>query len=595
MSFQSFTFIFFLLILNASSAFSNRWQNAKATLNENSLQNFSDCKTAKEFFQKLVVDSPIRVVGFNSKFSGVNLSKLGLGVGKVLDTSSNSAIRTNFRDSAGGSGGGSGSGGFGGAGIGSEASRAKSAAGPTHSTQTNNQIASVDEADFVKTNGKSIFHVVGDKLHISKSWPVNSLNLESTLQFNAVPHDLLLEGGNLIVLLPVEPKHEEVPRFKTVDSKNLVLKVADKSRTEIMVFDVSTPSKPKHMRSVTVDGYYKDARLMNSQIVLLNADQIRVPNSDTYSQAVNAKGTSENNAYRNLVNRMSVKDLFGEDMKDCSHIYANHKTGSLSYTRIAKISLKDFSTRQAMVFASSQIHFISTQNAYLVSYQTGNYSYGGKQVLHKVNLFGKDQRVAYEASGLVDGQINNQFFMDEHKGNLRVVLGERWGQSVKGNKLEVYSQKGNELVKLGGVEAIAPGEDVKSVRFDGDRGYVVTFRKVDPLFVFDLSQPANPKVMGELKIPGFSTYIHPIDNKHLLTIGFNADEQTGRTKGIKLSIFNVSDLKNPVETDSIVAEDDTSSSATHSHHAFNYFAQQRVLAIPVRPSMKDSKQVGVIH
>jgi uncharacterized secreted protein with C-terminal beta-propeller domain len=139
------------------------------------------------------------------------------------------------------------------------------------------------------------------------------------------------------------------------------------------------------------------------------------------------------------------------------------------------------------------------------------------------------------------------------------------------------------LVRVGAVEHIAPGEDIRAVRFDDDRGYVVTFRETDPLFVVDLAQPTHPAILGELKIPGFSTYIHRIDREHLLSIGF--ENQSGMrvgTSGVMLQMF---DVKNPIDPKllhkEVIGTRGSGSAAATDHLAFNYFAEQGLLAVPM--------------
>jgi uncharacterized secreted protein with C-terminal beta-propeller domain len=144
--------------------------------------------------------------------------------------------------------------------------------------------------------------------------------------------------------------------------------------------------------------------------------------------------------------------------------------------------------------------------------------------------------------------------------------------------------EGGNLVRVGAVERIAPGEDIRAVRFDGDRGYVVTFKKTDPLFVLDLFQPGRPSILGELKIPGFSTYIHRIDPEHLLSIGFDANDHGSFAyfDGVILQLFDVKDATDPklVHKEKIGTRGSSSEAATN-HLAFNYFANEGLLAIPM--------------
>jgi uncharacterized secreted protein with C-terminal beta-propeller domain len=132
------------------------------------------------------------------------------------------------------------------------------------------------------------------------------------------------------------------------------------------------------------------------------------------------------------------------------------------------------------------------------------------------------------------------------------------------------------------VKGLAPGERIQSTRFVGDKAYVVTFRQRDPLFTIDLSNPTSPRVAGELKIPGFSTYLHPVNDDLLIGFGRDVDEETGRDKGIQVSLFDVSDPSSPkrVATRSL-SESGEHSEAAWDHHAFSYFPEQRILAVPV--------------
>ncbi|WP_437937638.1 beta-propeller domain-containing protein [Sorangium sp. So ce341] len=204
--------------------------------------------------------------------------------------------------------------------------------------------------------------------------------------------------------------------------------------------------------------------------------------------------------------------------------------------------------------------------------------------LHKFDLVADPSQPRYVASGSVPGHILNQFSLDEHNGKLRVsttamVPGtERW---TTRNSVFVLEAQGAELSRIGAITDLAPGEQIRSTRFMGDRGYVVTFLRVDPLFVLDLSDPASPSVAGELKIPGFSEYMHPLDDGHLLAIGRDGDEN-GVVTGLALQIFDVTDPSAPTLLHKESLEGDyTSSEAEYNHKAFTYYGERDVLAFPV--------------
>ncbi|AUX38226.1 MULTISPECIES: beta-propeller domain-containing protein [Sorangium] len=204
--------------------------------------------------------------------------------------------------------------------------------------------------------------------------------------------------------------------------------------------------------------------------------------------------------------------------------------------------------------------------------------------LHKFDLVADPSQPRYVASGSVPGHILNQFSLDEHNGKLRVsttamVPGtERW---TTRNGVFVLEAQGTELARIGAITDLAPGEQIRSTRFIGDRGYVVTFLQVDPLFVLDLSDPASPSVAGELKIPGFSEYMHPLDDGHLLAIGRDGDE-SGRVTGLSLQIFDVTNPSAPALLHKESLDGDYAfSEAEYNHKAFTYYDERDVLAFPV--------------
>jgi uncharacterized secreted protein with C-terminal beta-propeller domain len=183
--------------------------------------------------------------------------------------------------------------------------------------------------------------------------------------------------------------------------------------------------------------------------------------------------------------------------------------------------------------------------------------------------------------------------MDEHRGYLRVATTDsgwsgswRWrGRRVTApaSNLFVLQQRQGELAIAGQVRGLAPGERIYAARMVGDQGYLVTFRRTDPLYTIDLKNPRRPKVKGELKIPGFSSYIHPIGSGQLLTVGQDADE-SGRVRGAHLQIFDVSDLENPRRTHHYkltLGESSSSSAAQWDHHAFTFNTRTRTLALPL--------------
>lgn len=241
----------------------------------------------------------------------------------------------------------------------------------------------------------------------------------------------------------------------------------------------------------------------------------------------------------------------------------------------------------------------TTQPANIVTYSAN------RTHVHKFEFKTDAKFPNYVASGTVDGNVKNQFSLDEKDGNLRIATTEsrqyvttdgKWVSAdftppqngvappvrpATVNRLFVLSQNGPWLEKIGDVGELAPNEQIYSVRFVDHRGYVVTFRQVDPLFVVDLTTPAQPQLLAALKIPGFSEYMHPLDANHLLTIGRDADS-SGRQQGLQLQIFDVTNGAAPVVKHKFTytGEEYGMSEAQYDHKAFTYFADKNLLAFP---------------
>jgi hypothetical protein len=216
-----------------------------------------------------------------------------------------------------------------------------------------------------------------------------------------------------------------------------------------------------------------------------------------------------------------------------------------------------------------------------------------RTAVHRFAVSFEAQRTPYQGSGFVQGIVNDQFSMDEKDGVLRIATTRTtwpdrtddmfapdvWIPPTTDNLVSTLRLNGNALELIGSTPPLAEGERIFSARFLGNLAYIVTFRQVDPLFAIDLSDPESPKVLGKLKIPGFSDYMHPLGSNHLLTIGRDIDEDTQRDNGTALQIFDVSDPVNPkLAHKALVGEG--YSEANHNHKAFNFYADRGLLAFP---------------
>lgn len=450
---------------------------------------------------------------------------------------------------------------------------------PERTTGTNNQVAEVDEADFVKFNGQHIYQIHNGTLKVLKAWPANALNQIASLPITGQPQELLMNESNAVILA------NEGQKLKAT------------------VVDVRQPSQPRVLTEFEIPGQYRTARLVGDTLRIVNQDY----NSfEMISRAEPAANTwfQEETISRRLNIKPTTQIANGQNrtldtIKDCANVWVPKEVAPQVLTRIISIDLKAKKYEETLAYIQPETVYASKGAIYLT--QSG-YNYGGgasqqQTAIHKFSIE-QSQPAHYQASGIINGHLLNQFALDEHKNHLRVATNgtELLGKSIFGvggqwnqvSRVQVLAQIGKRLKSIGQTPDLAKGERLYSARFDGDKGYVVTFRQVDPLFTIDLSNPYRPRVMGELKVPGFSTYIHMMGRNHLLTIGQDADETTGRARGLKLSVFDVQDFAHPKEVKSLIFKGDVSSESSYEHKAFSFYDEKGVLAIPATQGSRNS-------
>ena len=411
-------------------------------------------------------------------------------------------------------------------------------------SDTNVQVDGVDEADVVKTDGKYIYilsfyerrvkivDVTGEK-------PRQLTSIKTEDIFNC---DMYLSGGRLILL--GEGNSEK------------------QSTATAVIYDISDPNKPKELTRCKQSGNYLDSRLIDSRLYIITDFTI---NSDEIT-----KGRAES-----YVPSVSCKDYNGAVAAESVHFYNN--CNYPQYTVISSYDIKDGSLCGTQsVLGGSYTVYASTENIITCGFADSD----GLTQVARFSIDGGE--ITLKASGSLNGSLLNQFSIDEYKGYFRFVLTDynylsktkssQTNETVSASSYSISSTEINSLVILDGdlketgkITDLAPGERVYSVRFMGNTTYFVTFRQVDPLFSADVSDPYNPKIIGSLKIPGFSRYLFPYGDK-LLGIGQNADEQTGRSGLMKLSMFDISDPSNVTESSK------TDISAKYSEALYNHKA-----------------------
>lgn len=417
---------------------------------------------------------------------------------------------------------------------------ATSAKDNTSATQehsdTTVQVNGVGEADIVKTDGKYIYilsyaqNAGGRILKIVDVTGEKPKQLASIKNIGIYASDMYLSGDRLIII-----GNENYGNTYKTDY------FASSRECFAAIYDVSNPNDPKELIRLKQSGDYQESRLIDGRLYMI---------SNFWINGSEIKKSEE----ESFVPSVTCKDYNGAVAAESVHFYNN--CNSPQYTVLCGYDIKDGTLLGTQsVLGGSYTVYANTENIITC----GNPDSDGLTQVARFTLGGG--KIELKATGSLKGSLLNQFSIDEYKGYFRFVLTEYNTKEIpyetsdtEVTSYSVETTQTNSLVILDGdlketgkITDLAPDERVYSVRFMGDAAYFVTFRQVDPLFSADLSDPYNPKIIGSLKIPGFSNYLFPYGDK-LLGIGQNADEQTGKTGLMKLSMFDISDPSNVTES-----------------------------------------------
>ncbi len=455
-----------------------------------------------------------------------------------------------------------------------------------HST-TNIQVENVDEADITKTDGDYIYSLSGSDVVITNVQDPTNIKIESKIQseedYN--PEDLILYNDKLVVISTKYIKYSQ-------------------SNTLVSVYDVTKKDEPKLVKSCMLPEKYYTSRSIDGKLLVIASGKLREEANKvvTYYEEDNSK-----------------KEIGLENIKRLKKLISNDQTLiatiNLQSTDNVKVNSYLFNVENA---------YISEKNMYLLNELYSNENSGFEKRVK--NLFGikgvigffnyminedyydyaeyddytniykfsiqEDGSIEYLAKNKVRGTTINQFSLDEYNENLRIGL-----ETSDGSKVVVLDSK---LNKIGETECLSKGEKMYSTRFLGEKAYMVTYKNTDPLYVIDLSNPKEPTVLGKLKIPGYSTYLHPYDANHLIGIGMQTKETvhrdsqgrvtytSARITGMKMALFDVSDVNNPKQISQTVIGDSRTTSAILTNHKALLFSKEKgILAIPVNSYPSD--------
>jgi inhibitor of cysteine peptidase len=468
---------------------------------------------------------------------------------------------------------------------------------PSHST-TNVQVAGVDEPDIVKTDGIYLYVVANQTVYILRAYPAADAVILSQIKITNVSITNIFIRGDQLVVFGDTSSYYNYPLLEG-DVKSEMARPGmwwgGESQTVINVYDLGSRTDPILAKEIRIDGGFFDARLIDEYVYVVSTEytyNIYYALDET-NYTLNVPEIRIDNVSQNI----SASDIYYVDIPEVSDTMTHVISLNLDTREIVE---------KSFMLGSSQTMYVSKNNIYLASahypyypmlYRTAGESVSTSDqvttILHKISI--DTGNVTYIAQGEVPGTILNQFSMDEHDGFFRIATtsGNNWNEgSQTSNNIYILDENLKQVSKL---ENIAPGESIYAARFLGDRAYLVTFVQVDPLFTIDLSDPYNPRILGELKIPGYSEYLHPYDETHIIGIGKEVDPSIDADKvhtpgavyytailGLKLALFDVSDIENPVEEYKIVIGNrGTDSPALYDHKAFLFDREKELLVIPV--------------
>ena len=467
---------------------------------------------------------------------------------------------------------------------------------------TNVQEEGIDEPDLVKTDGSTIFTVVGDRVHaLDVEGDVHRVVGSLKLEGGPRSRELLLRGRRLIVLSRMRYR-----AYSPSPGAPRLHLPYDGAKTTLTEIDVRRPASMRIVRTLTLDGQYVAARLHGSvvRVVLSSA----APHGLKYEQT--AEGNRRIVSEAPLAHWLPAYELKrGERVTRrylvlCRHVW---RPKTFSGNGLLTVFTADLDrglvpTNTVSILSDAQTVYASPESLYVATERWADRpSTLGAQpprrtesTIHKFGI-ASPERTRYRASGSVFGFLLSQWSLSEHEGVLRVASTETptdaWDPDAESVVTTLREENGR-LIRLARLGGLGRGERLMAVRFVGDAGFVVTFRVVDPLYTVDLSDPEKPRVRGELTIPGYSAYLHPLDGDLMIGVGQEATDD-GRPVGVQLSLFDVANLRKPARLGMATVAGGRSESE-FNHLAFLYWPRARLAVVPVTTWTRDSSFNGAV-
>lgn len=572
------------------------------------------------FYGDIAADRVIRL-GDNPAFKSANANPLTQVTS--LDQVRDWVVRNSVSNWAGWFGRSSGefSGAAGGSGGPLQATPNGAADGETPVSGTNTQEDGVDEADILKTDGQYLYTVVGDELLIVDVRTPDQPSIVGRVTIDGWVSALYLMGDRAVVLSNgyqyFAPDGEPMP----IDS-GASLFVDDggaanmrlwwgyyQSQTIVTTVDLSDRTAPTVASETTLDGWLVDSRAVDGKVYTVVQNDLFLPQPGVIDGTTTYESEADYRA-RLAANFTDALPGYTTTSADGTTVEGSLVDGADLYipetvdgTQLLSVTIFDPTvdgsgpTAVTTIAGTSGTVYASTESLYVAAtdYVSPWRGEGESTQIYKFALDG--DAAPLDAVGTVPGWVLDQFSMDEQDGYFRIATTSGWGQNAT-NGVYVMADAGDILQTVGAVRDLAPGETIFSVDFEDDTGYVTTFEQVDPLFTLDLSNPTSPRVVGELVIPGYSSYLQTLGDDLVLGVGRDVDPETGQVGGLQLSLFDVSDPANPVRLDVFSFSSEAWggwSDAEWDHHALSWFAGEGILTLPVTGDWSQPAALEIMH
>jgi len=495
--------------------------------------------------------------------------------------------------------GGGGTGGDGGSDRGAPmpvATPAPAAGEGAGTSQTNVQEAGVDEPDWVKASGTTLYVVKQGKLRAIDASGARPREL-GAIDIPGDSQDLLVRGDRALVISTLDYGSIAIAAQVPAVSPARWL-----GRTRLLEVDISDPAKMRVLRELDVEGSYLNARLTGATarvIVRTEPRGLELPRTagDATPEEIKRDWRRSVRSTRTrawlpsaVVRNRRKGTARRRTLVRCKQVRRTQSFSGLGTLTVLTIDMERGlpAVDADALMTDGHTVYASEDRLYVASERWLEPDASRAEILDEsatgLHAFTTSQagETGYVGSGEIPGYLLNQWSLSEHEGALRVATTSMppWNSGARSESaVRTLQERDGRLVQAGAVGGLGKGERIYAVRFIGDTGFVVTFRQVDPLYTLDLRDPAKPRVVGELKVPGYSAYLHPVGDGLLLGVGQDATAE-GRRTGVQLSLFDVTDLANPVRLDQFGLGESSYTPVEYDHHAFLWWAPQKLAVIP---------------